>query len=175
MSHKDRHASYGIAKPSPVEASSPIPTSSDSRKRSTRARVSYRDRGVSCDFSEPSSVEDCLPPESPLDSLCIQAESLDENELELLKSTSMALNPDAVSPSTDSYGLQPTILIVDAESHGLVEEAVSTLFTQYDADLARGVDEELCAQFYLNRIHALRTDMWCNKLANHHRNSLMVV
>ncbi|POR34421.1 Uncharacterized protein TPAR_05394 [Tolypocladium paradoxum] len=58
----------------------------------------------------------------------------------------------------------PTVLVADAVVLREVSNITSALLEQYESDVSRGCDQEMCAQFYLERMQSSRRDFWLSQL-----------
>ncbi|KAF4972402.1 hypothetical protein FSARC_969 [Fusarium sarcochroum] len=56
------------------------------------------------------------------------------------------------------------IVVTDTGALKDLDQATTSLFEQYETDVANGGDEKLCAEFYMNQIWMKRKEVWLRKL-----------
>lgn len=135
-------------------------------KSPDRAQASYRDQATSYDTPRTGQTMDGPFVDSRTgpseDASCIQK----KQTLSSIIHTSHAFE---VSPSSAVTPTQPTILVADRSTLKQINDATSSLFDQYEADVARGCDETVCAKFYMDQIHTVRTECWYKSLVDMER------
>ncbi|RDA86640.1 hypothetical protein CP532_5016 [Ophiocordyceps camponoti-leonardi (nom. inval.)] len=66
-------------------------------------------------------------------------------------------------PRTSDH-VQHTVVLADSLMLRQLSNLTAGIFEQYQADVLRGCDEALCAQFYLERLQSHRRDFWLAQL-----------
>ncbi|RCI10303.1 hypothetical protein L249_8486 [Ophiocordyceps polyrhachis-furcata BCC 54312] len=74
-------------------------------------------------------------------------------------------------PRTSGY-VRHTVVLTDPLMLRQLSNLTAGIFEQYQADVSRGCDEALCAQFYLERLQSQRRDFWLSQLTR--RNDFLV-
>ncbi|KAM4063034.1 hypothetical protein HRG_010403 [Hirsutella rhossiliensis] len=104
-------------------------------------------------------VDDKPPPES--------ANSADQSSPNLgeAESTYQSLgNPKQAVSSQPSYFVQPAVVVADPLVIRQLNSMTLWLLEQYQADVSRGCDEGVCAQFYVERMQSCRREFWLSQL-----------
>ncbi|PHH91248.1 hypothetical protein CDD83_1207 [Cordyceps sp. RAO-2017] len=60
--------------------------------------------------------------------------------------------------------VQPTVLLTEPLTVRRLGDMTSGLLDQYQADVARGCNEGVCAQFYMERVLDCRREFWLAQL-----------
>jgi hypothetical protein len=82
---------------------------------------------------------------------------------------------ESISPTPSVHQQNLVPIIYDTAVMQQLEALTDSFFQQYEADIARGCDAEISANFYLDLIHGARTRFWGHLLEGHSPSSLRLM
>lgn len=100
----------------------------------------------------------CVRDEAPFES----TNTRDQNSMSQGgESLSLSKSPNPPQPL---YYAPPAVVVADPLVIRRLDSMTSGLLEQYQADVSRGCDEGVCAQFYVERMQSCRREFWLSQL-----------
>ncbi|KAJ4266415.1 hypothetical protein NW762_004399 [Fusarium torreyae] len=93
-----------------------------------------------------------------------KAQALGEQNTDAPKKPGSSFEASKLKTQFTDLGTSSWVVLADAGALKDLDQATTSLFEQYETDVANGGDKKLCAEFYMNQIWMKRKEVWLGKL-----------